>query len=317
MLWKFKGKSKLVLLGLLLVLLLSFSGCAKTQEVVAIVNGEEITQAQLNERIQILGLIYGPAADVELAKPEVQEEILNEIVDETLLIQDAKKNNIEVNKEELDQQFSGFRSFMVQIIGSEDEYKKELKERNLTDDHLKEYINSFLIINELYDLKTKDIEVSEQELKEFYEDNKDIFRLQDRIKVRHILVATLDEAQELKEQLDGGADFIELAMQHTLDEYTRETGGDLGYITPDVQFVPEFKNAAFALDVDEVSNPVQTSYGYHLIRVDDKEPGRVLTYEEVIEDVTYLAREDKQRFTFEDYLTELREKASVEIKWSK
>lgn len=106
----------------------------------------------------------------------------------------------------------------------------------------------------------EDVEVTEEELKEYYENN------YPEIKARHILVDDEKTAKEVKEKLDKGSDFAELAKEYSTDTGTAENGGDLGWFGPS-KMVEEFSKVAFKLKENEISGPVKTDYGYHIIQV--------------------------------------------------
>lgn len=110
---------------------------------------------------------------------------------------------------------------------------------------------------------TKEITVSEDEMKEYYEEYKP------EIKARHILVKDEKTAKDLKAKLDNGADFEELAKENSVDPGTAENGGELGWFGPG-QMVPEFEEAAYQLNVDEISQPVKSDHGWHIIQVTEK-----------------------------------------------
>lgn len=142
------------------------------------------------------------------------------------------------------------------------------------------------------DYATDDIDLSETEIEIYYRENQYRFENPERYQVRHILFATMEKseeeseearkkAEEVLEQLRGGGDFEALAAEHSEDPANADTGGDLGWITPG-SMVPEFEQAAFALQAGELSpEPVKTDYGYHLIRLDAKEAGAVKPLDEV------------------------------------
>jgi len=123
-----------------------------------------------------------------------------------------------------------------------------------------------------------EVEVTEEEMKEYYDSYKP------NITARHILVADEATAKEVKQKLDEGADFAELAKEYSTDTASAENGGDLGSFGTG-QMVPEFEEAAFALKVGEISDPVQSTHGYHIIEVTkiDEKP----SYEDMKEDIEY------------------------------
>ncbi len=121
--------------------------------------------------------------------------------------------------------------------------------------------------------------VTEAEIKAAYEKESAKVTQTERIRARHILVATEKEANDIEAKLKGGAKFEDLAKQYSLDG-SKDYGGDLGYFTAP-EMVPEFSKAAFALKQGEVSAPVKTDYGWHVIRLDDRKMGSAQPYDQV------------------------------------
>lgn len=129
------------------------------------------------------------------------------------------------------------------------------------------------------------------------------------VKARHILVKTREEALEIIKQLDGGAKFEDLASQHTTDPSGKTTGGDLGYFGPG-QMVPEFETAAFALDIGAYTKePVQSQFGFHVIKVEDKRAQQPPAFEQVREQVRSVVFREK----YFALVKEIRDAAAVEI----
>lgn len=108
-----------------------------------------------------------------------------------------------------------------------------------------------------------EIEVSDEEVEQHYE------RISQEVEAEHILVEDEELANEIKDKLDNGEDFAELATEHSTDPGSAAEGGNLG-VVPVGEFVPEFEDAAYTLDVDVISDPIQSDHGYHIIRVTDK-----------------------------------------------
>jgi len=124
----------------------------------------------------------------------------------------------------------------------------------------------------------KDIKVTEDEVKEYYDNYKP------EIKARHILVEDEKTANEVKKKLDEGAKFEDLAKEYSKDPGSAANGGDLGWFGPG-KMVPEFENAAYALDVNEISAPVQSQHGFHIIQVTEKKEKK--PFEEMKEKMEY------------------------------
>jgi len=126
--------------------------------------------------------------------------------------------------------------------------------------------------------------ISEKAAEVFYKDRVKGMKPAEEVKARHILVPTEEIARDLKEQIIRGADFSELAKKHSIDPGTKDKGGMLGYFSRG-QMVPAFENAAFGLDKGEVSDPVQSRFGWHLIKVEDKRQKPIPKFEEVKEQI--------------------------------
>jgi len=131
---------------------------------------------------------------------------------------------------------------------------------------------------------------------------------EDEIHARHILVSTEDDAKAVKAQIDAGADFVELAKQKSIEPNAAQSGGDLGYFKRAVMVKP-FADAAFAMQVGEVSNPVQTQFGWHIIKVEDRRPAAKPTLEEMTQQIGQQLYIQKYRETF----NALHEAATIEI----
>ena len=152
-----------------------------------------------------------------------------------------------------------------------------------------------------------EVEVTEEEMKQYYEDYKP------NITARHILVEDEATAKEVKQKLDEGADFAELAKEYSTDTASAENGGDLGSIAQDANMVPEFLEAAFALEVGQISDPVQSEYGYHIIEITaiDEKP----SYEDMKEDIEYELKVSKlDQAAMEKAMQDEVKEADVKIK---
>jgi len=129
---------------------------------------------------------------------------------------------------------------------------------------------------------------------------------EEQVHARHILVETEEEAQTVLARLEAGEDFISLAKELSTDESTREDGGDLGWFPRGVM-VPEFEEAAFALQPGEISDIVQTGFGYHIILVEERDPDHEL-------EPSFLER--RRASALRDWLEEQRQSEAVERRWS-
>jgi peptidyl-prolyl cis-trans isomerase C len=137
------------------------------------------------------------------------------------------------------------------------------------------------LLRQAYLKKRADAEITPDVIKQRYETMLAARQPEDEVRAHHILVKTEDEAKAIAGELAGGADFEALAKEKSIDETSAENGGDLGYFTKDKMVAP-FAEAAFATDPGKISAPVETEYGWHLIRVDDRRQAEAPTLEEVV-----------------------------------
>ncbi len=121
--------------------------------------------------------------------------------------------------------------------------------------------------------------VTEEEMKAAYDQEAAKLQQTERVRARHILVATEDEAKDILARLKKGEKFEDLAKQFSLDG-SKDYGGDLGYFTAP-EMVPEFSKATFALKVGETSQPIKTDFGWHIIRLEDRKQGAAQPYDQV------------------------------------
>ena len=132
-------------------------------------------------------------------------------------------------------------------------------------------------------LMESNVKVTEQDLRNTYNATLDNYRVDEEVQARHILLDDEDEAEDIREQLENGADFAELAREHSKDTGTAESGGDLGSLTRGTLTAgfEAVEEAAFSLPVGQISDVIQSPVGYHIVEVTDRSPARVQTFEEV------------------------------------
>lgn len=199
-------------------------------------------------------------------------------------------------------------------------FAQEAKAKGLLDrEDVKEKINSYverILYSEYLKTLTDGLTVTDEEVAKYYEANKDSFMAPERIKAKHILVKTEEEAINIKGELDKGADWDELAKKYSLDKSNAGRGGDLGYFSRG-RMVKEFDDVAFALEVGKIGGPVKTQFGYHLIKVEDKKPAEQQTLEQVDKQVRtkLLGMEREQKM--DEARKSLTEKYHLSVNWDK
>ena len=263
-----KRTKTFVLLSVLIVLVISLAGC-KQEEVVAEVNDAKITKDEFYDKL------------VEQSGTEV----MNALISEKIIEMEIEKNKIVVTDEEIEEELDKIKEY----YGSEELLIAELKTAGYTIDDIKGNITTNLQVTKLLEPY---ITITEDEKLAYFEANKASLNQAEEVKASHILVKTKEEADNIKAKLDAGEDFAELAKEFSTDDSNSQSGGDLGFFGRGAM-VPSFDEAAFSLEVDKISNPVETEFGFHLIKVIEKKEAKVATYEDFKDDVADILSEEK------------------------
>jgi foldase protein PrsA len=195
--------------------------------------------------------------------------VVEQLIQQRLILREAQLQGIEVTDAEVQEQYDRTQS----NFGSPEEFEKKLKEGNTDPETLKRDIRDYLLIQKVDLSLQQQIAVTDPEIVDFFEQNKRML-LQDRARARHILVENMDRAQEALHLIrQGGKEFTEVARLYSQDEGTKGQGGELGWFTRG-QLVPEFEQAVFSLKPGEISAPVQTQFGYHIIQLEEIQSAR-------------------------------------------
>jgi peptidyl-prolyl cis-trans isomerase C len=156
------------------------------------------------------------------------------------------------------------------------------------------------------------ISVSDEDLRTYFDEHKKEFEIPEQVNASHILVKTEEEAREIKKQLDGGADFAELAKQKSLDTTNKNNGGNLGFFLRGAM-VPAFEEAAFKLKPGQISDPVKTSFGYHIIKILEVRPRSVMPLNDARKMIQPRVQNQKQQQWLENKRQEVKSKYGVKI----
>ena len=263
------------------------TGTADIGDAIATVNGEGITQAMVDAEYAKI-----PEAYQAMVTDEI---ILDQIINEMVLLQEADSKGMTSTTEEVDEIIA---TTMMQLGLSEEDLAARLAEQGMQIDDLKALYLKQLKITKLMEAEVlPNIEVSDDALEEFYDS---------RIRARHILVNTAEEAEDIIDQLNDGADFAELAGE--LSEDPGSPDGDLGEFGKG-QMVQPFEEAAYALEIGDITQePVETQFGYHII----ERLAREKTFEESKEDLKLALQQQQQTDAITAYIQELRDAADIE-----
>jgi peptidyl-prolyl cis-trans isomerase C len=261
----------------LLFVLPAASGCSKNSSSEAPASASDPVIARVNgvdiKQSDLALAEEDVGADMQAASPEAKREhLISYLADIIMVTQAADKKNLADNPD----------------------FKRRLA-----------FLRSKLLMG--YELQEEaKTALTDEALKQTYDEAVKSMSGQEEVRARHILVEGEDEAKAIIEQLKGGADFAKLAKEKSKDPGAAE-GGDLGYFTKD-QMVPEFADVAFKMYPGQLSNPVKTQFGWHVIKVEDKRMKQPPEFEKVKDQIeAYLARKAQS-----DFIAKLRQSAKVE-----
>lgn len=277
-----------VLLGLAVALFAAYVVWSRQDPTVAVVNGQKITESQWNKALQ------------ELAG----KNVLNNLIDETLIQQKAKQEGVAVSDEEIKDRIN-------QVISGYPSEEAFVQANNLTKERFRHLVTIDLMASKV--IEKSITPVTDQDIQKYYEEHPEEFQHPDQVKARHILVNTKEEADEIYARLAAGGDFAAIAKEKSQDFSSKDQGGELGYFSRG-QMVPEFEEAAFSLAVGELSKPVKTDYGWHIIQVEDKKPAKTDKLEEVKEKIRRELIDRQVNDRFPSWMESLRQEAKIDVK---
>ena len=291
-----KPKNKKMIAGIVGVVVLAgaIGGGAyayTSSQTVGSVNGDRISKSELYDT---MANVYGSSAVDSLITMKVIEK-------------EADKRNVEVKESEINEEVKAYE----ESYGGEEALTSALEASGLTLDDLKEDIEVNIKIEKLMQ---EDIEITEDEVKAYYEENKANYDQPEQVEVSHILVEDEETANDLLKKIKDGGDFAELAKENSTDTASAESGGELGYISKG-EMVEEFEDTAFALKVDEVSDVVKSDYGYHIIKATGHKEAKESTYEGSKEDAKEAALSEKISSEYSTWLEELKEDYKIKNKF--
>jgi peptidyl-prolyl cis-trans isomerase C len=301
-------------------------------KVVATVNGVNITESQVQKRIDVR---YKPLlAKLAQQSPQMaaqQEKVLREniakdLVTEMLLDEQVKLAGIQVTDEDLAAEMTKQLAAQNPPMSIE-QYQKIVEAQGGDFAAMKGFLMQSMRYHKLLETKfAGELAVTDAEAKKYYDENPKEFLLPERVRASHILISTrpLDpntdpnqlkvqakqKAEELLKKAKEGADFAALAKENSEDPGSKAQGGDLG-LFPRGQMVKPFEDAAFGLQVGEISNLVETQFGYHIIKVTERADPTPVPFEEAKGKITEELAQKKRSDAVRTYIESLRQNAKI------
>jgi peptidyl-prolyl cis-trans isomerase C len=313
-----------LLLGVFLVVI---AGCSPAEPVanlepeskkVAVFEGGDVTLGELQEFAQQAGL-----GELSPGSPQY-EALVAQIMPQLVQIEIAKayaeEHGITVSEEEVNQEIETIKDQLAQQaqaqgqdIGREQVFEQALQQAGLTEEQLRQQIREQLPVQKVQERVAGDAEPSQEEVEKFYEENKAAqFTTPEQRCARHILFNKdqKQKAEEVKGQLQNGADFAELAKEFSQDPASAEQGGDLGCLGQG-ETVASFDEALFNAREGEIVGPVETEFGYHIIEVTDVKPQSTQPLEAVEFQIREQLASDLQAQEFSAWIQQQEEQRNV------
>lgn len=300
-------------LAVILVLGLTFglAGCG-SDEVAATVNDEDIMKSELDEQVEKLQEQYpqmfeGPDAEARLL--DFQQRLLDNLINSVLISQAAEEMGIEISDSDVDAELDQLRAGFQDDAAFED----ALAQAGMTLETLETQVRDQLLTEALLEQITSDSEVTEEDIAAYYEANSAQFAEQAAVHASHILFDPEDKelAQQVLDEINNGASFEQLAEEHSKDSVSAANGGDLGW--PTTPYVPEFQAAAEALEIGEVSDLVESTFGWHIILLNDSRDEREKDLDEVRDQIEEILKQQTSADAYQVFLDDLKGEATIVI----
>ncbi|MFJ7978222.1 peptidylprolyl isomerase [Peribacillus sp. JNUCC 23] len=258
------------------VLIAAFS----SNETVAEVDGNKISKDELYDALVSQ---YGAT-------------VLDTMITNKLVDLEADKEKVKITDKEIQTELDT----MMESYGGKDTFEAQLASSGLKTADIEEDIRSYLKTVKLLEPRIK---ITDDEMKEYFEANKDQYAQAEQVEASHILVKDEATAKEVATKLADGGDFTKLAKEYSTDAANASNGGKLGYFGKD-EMAPEFEKAAFSMKINEISDPVKTEFGYHIIQVTGKKEAKAASFEDSKKDIKEALKTQKLSSEFPTWLTE-------------
>jgi foldase protein PrsA len=314
-------------MGAILALALAVAGCGGSQTVpddaIAVVGGTEIAKSELDEFLAFAKKGYEASGQKfpKAGTPEyqsIQTQWVAYLVQREELRQSADEFGIEIGAKDIDKAEQDLID--SRFGGKRSDYEKALSEQKFTSDDYRRVLETTALSTKLFEEVTKDVEVREEDILQYYTENQ--AQYPESRDVRHILIAekgkdgkvdyeaSKAKADRIYAELEGGADFAALAKANSEDPGSKDSGGKLTISKG--QTVPEFEKTSFALDKGELSKPVKTEYGYHIIEAlsEVRKPNLDNVRETIRATLLQQTRNEKMSAWIEDLTKEYESKVS-------
>ena len=288
------------------------------ENAIAVVGDREITKEEYDRLLASAEKTYEareqefPAAGTpEFA--QLRDAIVRSLVEQAQFEIAAEELDVTVTDEDVEKRLDELKEQYFE--GDEQKYKDELEAQGLTEEQVKSDLRTRLLSEKVFEQVTNQVEVTDEDVQAYYEENEAQFATPASRDVRHIVVKSKAKADQLHAQLESGANFAKLARQFSTDEASKKDGGK--FTAQQGATVAPFDKAAFALETGELSQPVKTQFGWHLIEaVGDVEEASTQELSAVEEQIRETLLEEKKNTRINTWIAELRKRFEDRIAYA-
>jgi len=234
------------------------------------------------------------------------DKAIEALVNRELQYQDAVAKGVEVDKEKVNAQMENIRKRFTP-----EKYKAALEKEGITEEKVRAQVEKEVLVQTMNEKKETEAQVSEKDVKEYYEKNPSKFKQPDTVKLRLITSTDEKKAQDILAKIKAGEDFGDIAYKMSEDPY-RVKGGDIGYMHKG-RMLAEIEEAAFKLKVGEVSDIVKVENAWFIIKLEDKKPEHMVAFEEIKAELKKELEKNRIQELKEAWITDLRAKAKIEV----
>lgn len=232
------------------------------------------------------------------------EAALDTLIADKIVELESDKKDLKVKDSEIEAELETLKS----SYENDEAFNQALTSSGASMESVKENIRSYLLTEKLLNDR---VTITDDQIKEYFEANKETFAQQEQVQASHILVEDEAAAKEVKKKLDDGGDFAQLAKEYSTDTSNAESGGELGFFSKG-DMVAEFEEKAFSMKTDEISDPVKTEFGYHIIKVTDKKDAKEAVLEDHQEEVKNILFDQALQTEYPAWLQEQKEEYKIE-----
>jgi parvulin-like peptidyl-prolyl isomerase len=288
------------------------------QDAIAVVGDKEIARADYERLVDQAEKTFKAREQdfPETGTPEfeqLRQAIVRSLIEQKQFEIGAEELGVEVTDEEVEKRLQELKEQFFE--GDEKKYQDELEKQGLTEEQVLKDLRTRMLSEKIFEKVTSEVEVTDADIQAYYEENKSQFETPASREVRHILVKSKAKADDIHGQLENGGNFAKLAKQFSEDPASKNEGGK--FTAQKGATVAPFDEVAFELETGELSEPVRTQFGWHIIEaVGDIEEATTQPLSEVEESISTTLLEEKKNQRINDWIEELQDRFADQISYA-